>query len=53
MAVRRPKGRNAQIWSEGLFPMQRVGTLTLDQNIDNFFNENEQLAFSVAHVVPG
>ena len=33
--------------------MKRVGTLTLNQNIDNFFNENEQLAFSVAHVVPG
>ena len=33
--------------------MKRVGLLTLNKNIDNFFNENEQLAFSVAHVVPG
>ena len=33
--------------------MKRVGLLTLNKNIDNFFNENEQLAFSVARVVPG
>ena len=33
--------------------MKRVGLLTLNKNVDNFFNENEQLAFSVAHVVPG
>ncbi|KAK9840805.1 hypothetical protein WJX81_005942 [Elliptochloris bilobata] len=42
-----------KIWPEAQFPMKRVGTLTLNSNIDNFFNENEQLAFSVAHVVPG
>ncbi|KAK9840788.1 hypothetical protein WJX81_004808 [Elliptochloris bilobata] len=42
-----------KIWPEAQFPMKRVGTLTLNRNIDNFFNENEQLAFSVAHVVPG
>ena len=42
-----------QIWPEAQFPMKRVGVLTLNKNVDNFFNENEQLAFSVAHVVPG
>ena len=33
--------------------MQRVGKLVLNQNAANFFNENEQLAFSPAHIVPG
>ncbi|KAL3830512.1 hypothetical protein ACJIZ3_019314 [Penstemon smallii] len=40
-------------WPEDLFPMQQVGRLVLNKNIDNFFAENEQLAFSPAHVVPG
>lgn len=42
-----------KIWPEDNFPMQRVGKLVLNQNAANFFNENEQLAFSPAHVVPG
>ena len=33
--------------------MRRVGRLVLNQNIGNFFNENEQLAFSPGHIVPG
>ncbi|BDA45347.1 Catalase isozyme C [Coccomyxa sp. Obi] len=40
-------------WPEDKFPMQRVGKLVLNQNAANFFNENEQLAFSPAHIVPG
>lgn len=42
-----------QTWPEDNFPMQRVGRLVLNQNAANFFNENEQLAFSPAHIVPG
>ncbi len=42
-----------QIWPEAQFPMRRVGRLMLNQNIGNFFNENEQLAFSPSHIVPG
>jgi catalase len=42
-----------QIWPEKQFPLQRVGTLKLTANTANFFNDNEQLAFSPAHVVPG
>jgi len=40
-------------WPEDLFPLLEVGKMVLDKNIDNFFNENEQLAFSPSMVVPG
>jgi catalase len=40
-------------WPEDQFPSREVGVMTLNQNIDNFFNENEQLAFSPSHIVPG
>jgi hypothetical protein len=42
-----------KIWPENLFPLQPVGRMVLNKNIDNFFNENEQLAFCPALVVPG
>ena len=38
---------------EELVPLQPVGRLTLNRNPDNFFAETEQVAFCVAHVVPG
>ncbi|CAN4083571.1 unnamed protein product [Withania somnifera] len=40
-------------WPEDIFPLQPVGRLVLNKNIDNFFNENEQLAFCPSIVVPG
>lgn len=40
-------------WPEDLIPLQPVGRLVLNRNIDNFFNENEQLAFNPGLVVPG
>ena len=40
-------------WPEDLFPLQPVGRMVLNRNPDNFFNENEQLAFCPALVVPG
>lgn len=42
-----------KIWPEHLFPLQPVGRMVLNRNPDNFFNENEQLAFSPSLVVPG
>ena len=42
-----------KIWPEDIFPLQPVGRMVLNRNVDNFFAENEQLAFSPAHVVPG
>lgn len=40
-------------WPEDIFPLQQVGRMVLNKNIDNFFAENEQLAFCPALVVPG
>lgn len=42
-----------KIWPQDLFPLQPVGRLVLNKNIDNFFAENEQLAFSPSVLVPG
>ncbi|CAL5227866.1 g10902 [Coccomyxa viridis] len=42
-----------KVWPEEDFPLQPVGQLTLDRNIDNFHNESEQIAFSPAVTVGG
>lgn len=34
-------------------PVQRVGKMVLNRNPDNFFAENEQVAFHPGHIVPG
>lgn len=44
---------DTKIWPEDLFPLQPVGRLVLNKNIDNFFNENEMLAFNPGAIVPG
>ena len=38
---------------EELVPVRIVGRMVLDRNPDNFFAETEQVAFCVAHVIPG
>jgi catalase len=40
-------------WPEDILPLQPVGRMVLNKNIDNFFAENEQLAFCPAIIVPG
>jgi catalase len=42
-----------KIVPEELVPIMPVGRLVLNRNPDNFFAETEQVAFCVAHVVPG
>ncbi|MDQ3419249.1 MAG: catalase [Acidobacteriota bacterium] len=42
-----------KIVPEELVPVIPVGKLVLNRNPDNFFAETEQVAFCVAHVVPG
>ena len=42
-----------QEWPEDKFPLRTVGRLVLDQNIDNFHNESEQIAFSPGLAPPG
>lgn len=38
---------------EALVPVQLVGKMVLNRNPDNFFAENEQVAFHPGHIVPG
>ena len=43
----------AKFWPEELIPVQLVGKLSLNRNVDNEFAELEQVAFNPANVVPG
>ncbi|WP_260858003.1 catalase [Bacillus sp. FJAT-22090] len=43
----------AKFWPEELIPVQLVGKMTLNRNIDNYHTESEQVAFNPANVVPG
>lgn len=42
-----------KIWPEEIVPLRKLGLMTLNQNVDNFFAETEQSAFHAGHVVPG
>lgn len=42
-----------KIWPEEIVPIKRIGKMTLNRNVDNFFAETEQVAFHPGHVVPG
>jgi len=42
-----------KLWPEELVPVKIIGKMTLNQNVDNFFAETEQVAFHVGNVVPG
>jgi catalase len=42
-----------KVWPEDVFPLQPVGRMVLNRNVDNFFNENEMLAFCPGVIVPG
>ncbi|HZG58573.1 catalase [Paenibacillus sp.] len=42
-----------KLWPEELVPLQKVGTMTLNRNPDNFFAEVEQVAFAPSALVPG
>ncbi|KAG8057886.1 hypothetical protein GUJ93_ZPchr0002g26660 [Zizania palustris] len=44
---------DTKTWPEDEVPLRPVGRLVLNRNVDNFFNENEQLAFGPGLVVPG
>ncbi|MFC0015291.1 MULTISPECIES: catalase [Allobacillus] len=43
----------AKFWPEELVPVQLVGKLTLNKNIDNYHTESEQVAFNPGNVIPG
>ncbi|MEE9394062.1 MAG: catalase [Planctomycetota bacterium] len=42
-----------KVWSHADYPLIKVGTLTLNRNVSNYFAETEQAAFSPSHLVPG
>ncbi|TGB01452.1 catalase [Halobacillus salinus] len=42
-----------KLWPEEEVPVEIVGKMTLNRNVDNVFAETEQVAFHPGHVVPG
>ncbi|MEK4513224.1 catalase [Paenibacillus sp. FSL K6-2524] len=42
-----------KVWPEDHYPLEKVGTMTLNRNPGNFFAEVEQAAFSPSTLVPG
>ncbi|OXM84293.1 catalase [Paenibacillus rigui] len=42
-----------KVWPESLYPLHKVGTMTLNRNPANYFAEVEQSAFSPSALVPG
>lgn len=42
-----------KVWLHADFPLIQVGKLVLNKNPVNYFAEVEQIAFDVAHLVPG
>lgn len=42
-----------KLWPEELIPVEIIGKMTLNRNVDNFFAETEQVAFDVTNLVPG
>jgi len=42
-----------RVWPHDDYPLMEIGTLELNENPDNFFQDIEEAAFSPAHVVPG
>ncbi len=44
---------DTKIWPEDLFPLRHVGVMTLNRNVSDFFNENEQIAMGTGVLVDG
>lgn len=42
-----------KVWPEAVAKLHLVGTMTLNKNVDNYFQEVEQSAFSPGTLVPG
>lgn len=42
-----------KVWPEEDIPKVRIGEITLNRNVDNYFAETEQVAFNPGNVVPG
>ncbi len=44
---------DTKIWPEDQFPLKKLGTMTLNRNVENFFAENEQIAMGTGVLVDG
>ncbi|WP_403024453.1 catalase [Salinibacterium sp. GXW1014] len=44
---------DTKVWPENEFPTRHVGTMVLNRNVENFFAENEQIAFGTGVLVDG
>ena len=44
---------DTKMWPEEVFPLRKVGTMTLNRMPENFFAENEQIAFGTGVLVDG
>ncbi|CDO73370.1 hypothetical protein BN946_scf185013.g3 [Trametes cinnabarina] len=42
-----------KVWPHEEFPLRPVGKIVLNKNVENYFAEIEQAAFSPSHLVPG
>ncbi|KAF2862012.1 catalase-domain-containing protein [Piedraia hortae CBS 480.64] len=42
-----------KLWPEELVPVQYVGELELNRNVDEYFPQTEQVAYCTGHLVPG
>ena len=42
-----------KVWPHADFPLTEIGKLILNRNVENYFAETEQSAFSPSHLVPG
>ena len=43
----------SKVFPEDQFPLKPVGKMVLNKNIDNFFNEQEMIAFNPGVTPPG
>jgi catalase len=44
---------STKIIPEDEVPVQYIGELELNKNVDNYFAETEQVAFCTSHIIPG
>lgn len=42
-----------KVWPHGDFPLIEIGQFELNRNVDNYFAETEQAAFSPSNLIPG
>lgn len=44
---------DTKLWPEEVIPVEKVGKLTLNRLVDNFFAEEEQSVFDPGNLIPG